>query len=359
MAESNKAKARLVAARPAARDESAGYMPRIPWRYVLLGLLSVSTVTAGFLFNERRKADALRAQITLVHEQELAEPARRYREFRDKLEGFITAAASKAPDDFADKRLRIAGLRSGKGLYLRLPAKDAASRAGIARGAKEMTTDAIPSCLGLSPASARGLWEKGEFLLPSWLGEVKKTTNVMRLRVIDTVLARHIKSDLPLVLNMLQADWFLLVLEQGPSRRTAPVDAFLWDVKSSQQLLRGRVQAAGVLLPVRVRSKDAPSSPRLAADQLEPATAADCSIAGQLKAIAGTPLATMQNEPPVPSLATQPPPKPAGAAAPAPAPALPGGAQPPPAPQAPAAGEAPQATPDAPAPGSPEAPKAP
>lgn len=327
MADTDKARGRLVPARPAAHEESAGFMPKVPWRYVLLGALSIGTVTFGFLFNEQRKADALRAQITLVHEQELAEPARRYIEFRRKLEGFITSAASAAPDDFADKRLRISGLRAGKGLYLRLSAKDAHSAAGIEHGAIMMTADAIPSCLGLAPASARGLWEKGAFLMPAWLNEVRKKPSVMRLRVIDTMLARHIRSELPAVLSMLQANWFLLVLQQGDNRREAPVDAFLWDVRSSQQLLRGRVQATGVLLPVRVQSKDAPPSPHLAADQLEPATAADCSIGSQLKALAGTPMATMKNEPPVPSLATQPPPPPpAKPAAPA-KPATPPGSE--------------------------------
>src|SRR4051794_23466021 len=207
MAGTDKARGRLVPARPATSEESSGYMPRIPWRYVLLGVISVGTVTAGFLFNENRKAEALRAQILLVHEQELAEPARRYIEFRTKLERFITDAASKEPDSFADKRLRLSGLRAGKGLYLRLSAKDATSPERIERGAAAMEGDAIPSCLGLAPASGRGLWEKGGFLLPGWLTEVRKQASVMRLRVIDQMLAQHIKADLPAVLNMVHADW--------------------------------------------------------------------------------------------------------------------------------------------------------
>jgi hypothetical protein len=291
---------RLVPARPAAAEDASGYMPRIPWRYVLLGLLSVATVTGGFMLKEKRKADAWRAQIIQVHEKELAEPARRYIEFRDKLESLIVEASRKAPDSFADKRLRLSGLRAGKGLYLRLSAKDAGSAERIERGALAMEGDAIASCLGLAPASARGLWEKGSFLMPEWLEDVRKDDSPARLRVTDTVLARHIKTDLPAVLSMLHADWFLLVLQQGANRRQEPVDAFLWDLRSGQQLLRGRVQAIGVLLPVRVQSKDAPYSPKLAGDQLEPATAADCSIAGQIKQIAGAELPSVQNEPPVP-----------------------------------------------------------
>ncbi len=335
---------RLIPARPAADQEAAGYMPRIPWRLLLLGTLSVGTVATGYWVSQRHKAEALRSQIIQVHEQELAEPARRYLELRGKLEGMILEAASRAPDDFADRRLRLSGLRAGKGLYLRLTAKDAASRQGIEKGADAMEGDAIPSCLGLAPASARGLWEKGAFLAPDFVKRVRKSSGVMPLRVLDTMLANHIRTDLPVVLNLMRSDWFLLVIQQGESRREQPVDVFLWDLRSKQQLLRGRVQAAGVLLSVRVKSKDAPPGPRRAPDQLEAATANDCSIAAKIKALAGAPLASVENEqPPLPAA-------PAPAATPnAPAPAT-GAATPKAAQPAPAAAPEPAPAASQPAP---------
>jgi hypothetical protein len=292
---SGKPRARIAPARPAESEESAGYMPRLPWRWILLGTLGLCTVMGGYYLSERRKAERLRAQIVHVHEQELAEPARRYLEFRDKLEGWITTAASKEPSSYADERLRLTGLRAGKGLYLRLSAADAGSRKNIAKGARVMEADAIASCLGIAPASARAIWEKGEFLTPEWLKNVRKNDSVMGLRVTDTVLARHIRVDLPTVLNLLRSDWFLLVLQHGEDRRAHPVDAFLWDVRSGQQLLRGRIQASGVLMPVRVRSKDAPPSPTLPASRLLDGAANDCSIAAQLKALAGLPVASVEN----------------------------------------------------------------
>ncbi len=287
--------ARITPARPAQSEESAGYMPRLPWRWILLGTLSVITVMGGYFMNERRKADRLRAQIVQVHEQELAEPARRYLEFRDKLEGWVTTVAATIPKNYADPRLRLSGLRSGKGLYLRLSAADATTRKGIAKGALAMEGDAIASCLGLAPASARAIWEKGTFLTPGWLKEARKNDSVMGLRVTDTVLARHIRADLPTVLNLMRSDWFMLVLQHGDDRRDQPVDVFLWDIRSGQQLLRGHIQASGVLMPVRVRSKDAPPAPRLSPSRLLDGAANDCSIAAQIKALAGLPLASVEN----------------------------------------------------------------
>jgi hypothetical protein len=204
---------------------------------------------------------------------------------------------------------------------LRLSAQDAATTKGIARGAKTMEGDAIAACLGLTPASARGLWEKGEFLEDAWQKRVRKMDSVMELRVTDTMLARHLKADLPAVLNMLRSDWFLLVLEQGKNRRDDPVDVFLWDLRSGEQLLRSRIQAVGVLFAARVQSKDAPASPKLPDARREAAAATDCSIAAQMKQLAGTPAPAVENVQPLPPPGPKPGAAPkAGATAIAPAP---------------------------------------
>ena len=224
MTAQDKSRTRLSAARPADGDEAEGYRPRVPWRILLIGGVSIATVLGGYFLNQQRKADQLRAQLVQVHEQELAEPARRYKELREKLENWIVTAAGKQPENFADPRLKLGGLRSGKGLYLRLSARDAATRKGIAAGVRRMEGDAIAACLGVAPASARGLFERGEFLTPEWLTRARADDSVMNLRVADTMLARHIKVDLPNVLNLLQSNWFLLVLEQGENRFDDPVD---------------------------------------------------------------------------------------------------------------------------------------
>jgi hypothetical protein len=258
-------------------------------------MLSLATVVGGYLLNRERKLSDLRSQIIEAHTQGLAEPARRYLAFRDRLEAMILAAAHKPPDRYADSRLRITGLRAGKGLYLRLAAKDAGSKQAIRKGAARMEGDAIPPCLGVAPASARGLWEKGEFLTPEWLTQTRKSDSVMGLRVTDEVLRRHIKVDLPTLLNLLRSDWFMLVLQQGDNRRQHPVDVFLWNLRGDEQLLRGRIQASGALMPIRVRLKDAPPSPALDPDRLKDGAADDCSIAAQIKELAGVPAPSVQN----------------------------------------------------------------
>lgn len=271
-------------------------MPRIPWPLILLSVLGVALLAGGYWFKERQRARNLRAQILRVHEYELEEPIRRYQAFRDKLEHWIQRAAWSAPVEHVDPRLRIAGLRAGSGLYLRLYARDAKTKHGIDEGARAMDADAIASCLGLAPTSARGLWEKGDFLMPAWTKAVRKEESVMRLRVIDEMLARNIRSDLPSVLALTRSQWFMLVLQQGDTRRDDPVDVLLWDVKRDELLLRARIQARGLLVPMRIQVPGAPPGPRAPAE-LTSGAATDCSIASRLKALAGTPEAEMTGAP--------------------------------------------------------------
>jgi hypothetical protein len=271
-------------------------MPRIPWGWVLIGTVGIATLAGGYWFKERERARVLREQILRVHGQELAEPARRYREFRDRIENWILRAAWSQPREHIDPRLRIEGLRAATGLYLRLYARDAKTKRGIDEGARSMDADTIASCLGLAPTSARGLWEKGEFLTAGWATGVRKEQSVMRLRVIDEMLARGIRSDLPSLLALTRSPWFMLVLQQGDTRRDHPVDVFLWDVRRDELLLRSRVQARGLLVPMRIAVGGAPSGPR-APESLTSGAATDCSIASQLKALAGSPEAEMTAPP--------------------------------------------------------------
>jgi hypothetical protein len=279
---------RLIPARPDTRDESAAYLPKIPWRFVLLGALTVATVMGGYYWKEQRKAGELRAAIIRVHETELGPAREAYVALRDKLEGLILSTANAPTESRVDRRLNIPGLRSGSGLYLRLPLAQATTKKQIAQGAKAMDADLIASCLGLAPTSARGLYEKGEFLLPPFLDDVKKQSNVMRLRVKDEMLSRRIRSDLPSVLGLLRSDWFLLVLQEGDNRRVAPVRVYLWDLAHGDLLLRARVQSLGVLLTSHILSKGL--DPRLAppAGERTSGAANDCSIASQLKKLAAT-----------------------------------------------------------------------
>jgi hypothetical protein len=279
----NKPLPRLRPARPDTREDSAGYLPRVSWRFVLLGTLALVMVGGGYYFKEQRKALQLRAAIAHVHEVELAEPRAAYRKLRNQLEGLISSAASAPLSDSVDRRLHFPALRTGTGLYLRLPLAAANAKPEIAAAAKAMEPDLIARCLGLAPDSAGDLYENGEFLLPGFIAGVKEQTSVMKLRVLDDMLSRHIRVDLPNVRAALQATWFMLILQEGDNRRDKPVRAFVWDLAHGDLLLRARVRSQGVLVTSRILSQGLDPHAEPSGGDRSAGAANDCSIAAELR----------------------------------------------------------------------------
>ena len=144
---------RLVPARPHVADDARAYMPRIPWHYVALGVLSLIVVMGGYYLKQRQKAEQLRAAMVQVHQVELAEARDVYTKLREKLESLIVNAAATDPKTLVDPRLHLPGLRSGNGLYLRLPLTAAKTRAGApGRSSNEGCSGAVPG----GPAKASG-----------------------------------------------------------------------------------------------------------------------------------------------------------------------------------------------------------
>jgi hypothetical protein len=279
----NKPLPRLSPARPDARADSAGYLPRVSWRFVLVGALGLLVVMGGYYFKEQRKAVRLRAAILRVHEVELAEPRAAYRALRAELEGLISSAANAPLTDSVDPRLHIPELRAGNGLYLRLPLAAASSKSAMAAAAKVMEPDLITRCLGLTPAPAADLYDSGEFLLPSYVAGAKEQTSVMKLRVLEDMLSRHIRVDLPSLRAMLHAAWFMLVLQEGENRRDKPVRVFVWDLRTKELLLRARVRSQGVLVTSHILSQGLDPHAASSGGDRSAGAANDCSIGGELR----------------------------------------------------------------------------
>jgi len=187
-----------------------------------------------------------------------------------------------------------------------------------------MGADALIRCLGIAPASARGLYQAGAFLTQAWVDEARTTPERIRLRVLDEQLARSVQVDVPAIATLLSAQYFLLVIQQGQSRRDAPVDVYLWDLREDRPLLRARVQGRGLLLPVRLRFDGVAPAPR---PETPPSVhsigAFDCSIAAQIKALTGEAPVSVGSAEEIEARAAQPPAPAEGAASPAGTPAAP------------------------------------
>ncbi|MET0283906.1 MAG: hypothetical protein ABW352_05530, partial [Polyangiales bacterium] len=126
---------------------------------------------------------------------------------------------------------------------------------------------------------------KGSFLEKDWLQRAHEADSVLKLRVVAEELRQRSQRDLPFAADASQADWFFLVLERGDNRRDAPVDTYLWDLRSNKLLMSTRAKASGGLVSARINV--AGSKPGHYGSGAQTGAAQDCSIASQIRTLAG------------------------------------------------------------------------
>ncbi|HJL02822.1 MAG TPA: hypothetical protein RMH85_32305 [Polyangiaceae bacterium LLY-WYZ-15_(1-7)] len=280
------------------RKKERAFAPKLPWKIIVpVGLVLVGMI--GFYqWRERSKAHQLRQEIGASYQAHVVPVRERIESFRGVLEGWVMEAAAneEGPESWADPRLNLAGLHRAQGIYLRIHADQATDPESIAEAARIMGPDAIARCLGLSPTSLRGFYDRLQFLDPAWLEDVEEADSVLRLRVLDEQLKNRVERDLPLMLDAQNADYFMLVVQHGENRREHPVDVYLWDVRRRQPLLRTRAQARGTYIPVRIAIGNTGGGRAQPLPQR--AGMIDCSLASQIRGVAGAGVAEVESEMP-------------------------------------------------------------
>ncbi len=277
--------------------EERAFKPPSPWKWIVAVTVALAVIIGYYQWRQRSKEQAMRDEIVQTYGAEVEPVAQRVRDFRAKLESWVTQVAHDAPETWVDERLDLSGLHGASGVYLRVH-EDAVDDPGtLADAGRSMGPDAIARCLGLSPLSLRGLYERAAFVEPQWLERVNAADDNLRLRVIKDELDRRASRDLPVLMDMVQSDYFLLAVQHGSDRREHPVDVYLWDLRRDALLLKTRTQARGALIPVRVGLGDTPYG-TAPAPQLR-AGVTDCSIASQVREAAGSGAPEIESDMPV------------------------------------------------------------
>lgn len=270
---------RLEPANPDPHPSEMTYLPHIPWKLVAIVAAGVLLVITFLELRQMRKIETLRAQIA-VTQRELGPMLHKVNLFRDQLVTWTQTAASGRQPFLVDPRLNISALHRGRGLYLRVPANHASPKQ-IAHAAHAMIPDSIGACLGLDPLSTKPLFKSSRLLDPTLAETIENARGLMRLRVLQEELRRNVDKDLPQLSQLLQSEWFLLVVERGPHRHQGDVDVFLWDLRSHERLLAVRTQANGQLISARTGPRGVRPSKHIGQ-----VGAQDCSIASQIQDVA-------------------------------------------------------------------------
>lgn len=277
-------------------DEERTFAPKRPWKWVVGAAVALALVVGFYQWRDRSRILELRQEIATDYQADVMPVAARVNAFREQLEGWIMEVGQDTPETWVDPRLDLSGLHRASGVYLRLHADSTGESLAIRDSALTMEPDAITRCLGLAPLSLRGFYERSEFLTNVWLDDALAADTVLRLRVFQDEMARREERDLPLMTDMTQSDYFLLVLQHGENRHDAPVDVYLWDLRSDQLLLKTRAQANGTLIPARIAIGGPPTG--ITRPLPQRSGVADCSIASQIRAVTGAVAPSVVNEMP-------------------------------------------------------------
>lgn len=297
----------LQPARYQVNEGKRAFAPNRRWGLLLAGLGLIAGFFLVQIYGRVRAREALREELLARYEAEATPTAAEVNTFIGRLNGWIMRAGHEQPppERFAADGFRWSEMHDWRGLYLRIEAENTRDAETISATAREMSRDAITRCLGVSPVSARGLYEQARFLEPAWADQLRTEDDTMRLRVLEDEMNRRLSRDVPLVRSMLRSHYFLLVITRG-GRSEGVVDAYVWDLQRDQLLMSLRTRANGRLIPVRIGEGRGPWP---SAEDLARSGAQDCSIAGALRGLAGEPVG-IPSEPTVGVEGTPPAPPP-------------------------------------------------
>ena len=224
--------------------------------------------------------------------------------FRDRIEQWVQELAQAPKPDHVQKGMTLVRLNSQPGVYLRLRIANARDVESIRASAANSLLDGFTSCLfvrkgepnpaegpacrssadcapGLlcneysvcvpppKPYNMRLAYRALRVLTASWTDELHEAVSELEVKAYERDLERVAQDDVPIAVQLLKrASFFTLVLDEDPEAGLPePLDSeeieeervqraghaarvAVWSLKTNDQLLRIRAQAAGRFVPV-------------------------------------------------------------------------------------------------------------
>ncbi|MGD8826570.1 MAG: hypothetical protein PVI24_16420, partial [Myxococcales bacterium] len=227
------------------------YRPRIPWARIGWVLLAAGLIAGAYFWRQKVRADGLRDRMGEVHATQVAPVLEALASTRRNLEDKTLSAKSGAATRLVDPTVRLSALHDQEVVYLRVQAPDLRSDEALEAAIETQGEDAIGACLGLELTPLSELSDIPEVLTEKWLEEAEETNDMRRLSVREEQLRTVMKRELPALAERVPVRYFLLLVVQGKSRLTDPVDVFLWNLDRDQLVLRSRTENRGRLISVR------------------------------------------------------------------------------------------------------------
>ena len=276
-------------------DGTRPFAQSLPWKPIVVGVLLLSLFVGGYLYFQGKRRDALRDQVAQRFASSVRPAVPKIKEFEEQINSWVFSASKNPnPETWAVDNFNIEGLHAGQGVYLRILEANTTDANKIAVATQLAEQDVVTNCLGIAPLTLKSLYAISDLTGDAWLSELANTHDYMRLSVMQEQLSNRISRDLPVLLNVVQSDYLILLIVRGESRFDSPVDVYIWDIKRKKPLLRTRTKANGILVTAKIALDGSVGG--AATPGPKKSGAADCSIASQIRAAAGRGLIQVESE---------------------------------------------------------------
>lgn len=267
--------------------EELDFLPRVRWRFwgpILAVLIGFPAVWLTL-----RHRDLVRQRDALAREyaDRVAPLAPAYRGGRARIESLVLASLGPWQGERRDPALTWEELTREPVLYARTRLGEIHGRDDLAASVRHRYADQLLACMGVQFAWARELLDKGAFLLPAHLEEIRNADTPERVHALRADLLLRLRRDRADVERSLGLRYFVLAVDEAPLSIDGPTRVYAYDLRDGREVLRARGTGEGlVLIPFRIAGLPAPpaDSPRGRAPTV---SQHDCAVANDVRAALG------------------------------------------------------------------------
>jgi hypothetical protein len=273
----------LPAIEEARTRRAEGRLPAIPTRFLLW---TATAIVAWAIFYWRRsqaEVESQKARLFARQRAVLSELGPRVDPLRDRIEGWVMAAAAPYQGDVVAPEAKTWDFAGVPGIYMRLRQSDAVRVAEIRKAAQRSLRDGFTACLfhepnadptsgppcrvssdcpagtfcnevdhctpAAQPYNMRAAYRGVRVLGDEWTVGLRSASDDMQMRLLEREFESAVKDDIPLVIDLLtRAQFFLLLLDEdaaaGVSARLEdlqamphPARVFLFGLKGGKERL--------------------------------------------------------------------------------------------------------------------------
>jgi hypothetical protein len=269
-------------------ESTAEFQPRVRWKFWIPILTVLVTFVCVYFVVENRRERAIRAKLLAEHASLTRTLAPEYQQTRAKIERLVVSALGAWAGDFHTEGLTLEQLRREPILFGRIRLGEVQRTDQVRASIRRRFEDQVGGCLGVEIERVWKFYDRGEFLMPSYIDALRPATGTDRLRFLREDLLTRLRVDTPDLVAFGRRAVFGLVVDEGRSQIDGASRIYLWDMASERLLLRARAEGnETVIIPVRISGIRGGGQPIPQPSGALTVTMHDCSLANRVKALLG------------------------------------------------------------------------